>query len=247
MSKPELTVTVILCSNNGEKTIALALDSVVSQSLAQSQYEIIVVDDGSTDGTSQVASTYAASHPHFRCIRSKTNQGLVAACNLGLESSSGKYVIRLDDDDQFDSAILDEMVRPLEDDETDLVYSDRYEVMIESGIERYIGLDEFNVFQMTAAGVMMRRCILVELGGYRPLFWEEYDLYMRYAEKSGRPFHRIAKPLYRYNRRPGSLTMTATNENRRKGWQELRDLWGSEALDRYGWDPSEISRELGII
>ena len=239
MPKLEPIITVILCSNNGEETIAKALDSVVSQSMDQAQYEVLVVDDGSTDGTSRVAATYAARHPNIHCIRTETNQGLVAACNLGLGSSSRKYVIRLDDDDQFDSAILDEMVGPLDDDETDLVYSDRYEVMIESGVERYIGLDEFNVFQMTAAGVMMRRDIVEELGGYRPLFWEEYDLYMRYAEISGRPFHRIAKPLYRYNRRPGSLTMTATDENRQKGWRELEQLWGLEALTRFGWDQSE--------
>jgi len=241
MPTPEQpTITVILCSNNGEKTIAQALDSVVGQSLDQSQYEVIVVDDGSTDGTSQVALQYAADKPNYQCIRTEANQGLVAACNLGLASALGKYVIRLDDDDEFDAAILNEMVQPLEVDETDLVYSDRCEVMLDSGVEKYVSLEAFNVFQMTAAGVMMRRRILEELGGYRPLFWEEYDLYMRYAEKSGRPFLRVAKSLYRYNRRPGSLTMTATNENRRKGWEELRNLWGTEALDRFGWDPSEI-------
>lgn len=240
MAKPDPTITVILCSNNGRETIAQALDSVARQTLDQSQYEVIVVDDGSTDGTSQVASQYASNHQNYQCIRTETNQGLVAACNLGLASASGKYVIRLDDDDEFEPEILGEMVHPLNLDETDLVYSDRCEAMLDSGVKHYISLKTFNVFQMTAAGVMMRRRILEELGGYRPLFWEEYDLYMRYAEKSGRPFLHIAKSLYRYNRRPGSLTMTATNENRRQGWQELQDLWGTEALDRFGWDPSEI-------
>ena len=189
-------VSVILCCYNGEATVGKALDSALAQTMSPSHYEVIVVDDGSTDDTPRIVSSYVERYPNLHYVQSKVNCGLCRACNLGLEMAKGKYVIRLDDDDTFDTSILDSMVAPLDEDRTDLVYSDRYEVMVSTGQVKYIGLDEFNLFRLIAAGVMMRRDLLRELGGYRPLFWEEYDLYLRYALRSGKSFYRIPQALY---------------------------------------------------
>ena len=231
---------MIVCCYNGEATVAAALESAFSQSIPSSDYEVILIDDGSTDDTATVAGRYLERHPNLHYVRSNENLGLAAACNLGLETAQGRYVIRLDDDDAFESGILEAMVMPLEEDRADLVYSDRLELIVSSGQSEYISLAGSSLFQMTAAGVMMRRDLLTELGGYRPLFWEEYDLYIRYAQNSRRRFFHIPQALYVYNRRPGSLTMTRSGESVRLGWQELKSEWGEETLREFGWDPTVL-------
>ena len=230
-------VTILVCCFNGADRLPAALDSALGQSLSQDQFGVLVVDDGSTDATPTVIEEYMESYPNLRGVRNQENLGLVAACNRGLTEIQTDYIIRLDHDDTFDPAILDSMMPPLNEDLSDLVYSDRYEALIDEDSVEYISLDNFNLFKMTAAGVLMRRNFLLDLGGYREFFWEEYDLYLRYARKSGRPFYRIPQALYRYTRRPGSLTMTASSDNMRRGWEELLENWGEETLRGYGWDP----------
>lgn len=234
-------VSVLICSYNGSGRIANALESALDQSLDSSLYELVVVDDGSTDQTSETVGAYTDLHSHINVIRSEQNLGLPSACNLALKEAVGDYIIRLDDDDRFDKEILEIMIHPLEQNVTDLVYSDRYEVDLASGESAYVSLEQFSIFKLTAAGVMMRRAFLDEIGGYRPIFWEEYDLFIRYQQLSNRSFHRVPRPLYTYNRRRGSLTMSRSGDTERQGWRELEALWGSDALLRLGAEPLNMS------
>ena len=234
-------ISVLICSYNGSARIGNVLESALTQSLDSVQFEIVVVDDGSTDQTLKTVAAYSSRHSNIKTVRSETNVGLPSACNLGLNEAKGDYIIRLDDDDRFDGDILKELMQPLEADLTDLVYSDRYEVDLVSGAATYVSLDRFSVFKLTAAGVMMRRSIVNEIGGYRPIFWEEYDLFIRYQQLSNRGFHRVPSPLYTYNRRQGSLTMSRSDDSERQGWKELEALWGTDALLRLGADPSNLT------
>src|SRR5437867_1745044 len=83
-----------------------------------------------------------------------------------------------------------------------LVDSDRLKFLDASGETRYVRLGEFSVFKLIACGTMFLTDRLREIGGYRRLFWEEYDLYMRYLlDTNKRPFC-IPEALYRYRIRP---------------------------------------------
>ena len=114
-------VSVVVCSYNSADTLGDALDSALSQSFDSSQYEVILVDDGSTDRTAELAKVCRDRHPNFRYLRSGENRGLVAACNYGLEATQGAYFVRLDADDTFDKDILSAFVEPLQGNVTDLV------------------------------------------------------------------------------------------------------------------------------
>ena len=70
------------------------------------------------------------------------------------------------------------------------------------------------------------------VGGYRPLFWEEYDLFLRLRALG--PFLHLPRPLYRYRRHEGS--MTADPERRRAGWRELLAAWDLASLRAAGRD-----------
>jgi glycosyltransferase involved in cell wall biosynthesis len=224
---------VVICSYNSAHTLGAALSSAFAQEPPSQDYEVILVDDGSTDFTPSLAEEYAENYANFRYLRHEVNQGLVPACNLGLEAAEGRYFIRLDADDTFHCDILSCCTGPLELDETDLVYSDRYDVTPATGQCELVRIETFNLFNMLAAGSMFRTDMLRELGGYRDLFWEEYDLYLRYVQHSPKPPVRIPRPLYSYTRHPSS--MTADTARVHDGWEELEGLWGEQYLRKFGW------------
>lgn len=74
----------------------MCLESIVQQHL--SDYEVIMVDDGSTDGSGAICDEYATKYPQFRVVR-KENGGVAAARNLGIKEAKGEYIMFLDSDD----------------------------------------------------------------------------------------------------------------------------------------------------
>jgi glycosyltransferase involved in cell wall biosynthesis/peptidoglycan/xylan/chitin deacetylase (PgdA/CDA1 family)/SAM-dependent methyltransferase len=87
-------ISVIIPSYNHAHFLTEAIESILSQTY--SHYEIVVVDDGSTDNTAEVAGRY----PGVRCVR-QDNRGLAAARNTGIRKSSGDYLVFLDADDRL--------------------------------------------------------------------------------------------------------------------------------------------------
>ena len=90
-------VSAIICTHNRANYLSRALDSLVCQSLPVDQYEILVVDNASTDGTASLVREYQARYPHLRYLR-EDNLGLSIARNLGWQEAQGDYVAFLDDD-----------------------------------------------------------------------------------------------------------------------------------------------------
>lgn len=90
------TVSVIIPTYNRRNLVELALVSVVQQTYQD--YEIIVVDDGSTDGT---ASWVGLHYPQVRLIQRQENQGVAAARNIGVCEARGRFIAFLDSDDQW--------------------------------------------------------------------------------------------------------------------------------------------------
>jgi len=82
---------------NAEKTIALSIDSVISQTY--DSWELIVVDDASSDTTAQIVCTLATSDSRIRLLTNKRNKGVANARNLGVKHAYGEWVAFLDSDD----------------------------------------------------------------------------------------------------------------------------------------------------
>jgi len=103
----EPTVSVILPVFNGEASIGRAVRSVLAQTI--SDLELVVVDDGSTDRTSEVVSGY--SEPRLKPIILERNSGAAAARNVGVSRARGEYIAFLDSDDEW---LADKLERQLE-------------------------------------------------------------------------------------------------------------------------------------
>ncbi len=94
-------ISVIIPAYNAQETLVRALDSVRNQT-GPFQFEVFVIDDGSTDHTAEVAQQYAAQHLEFNLnILQQLNQGVSAARNAGIKRSSGEYIALLDADDEW--------------------------------------------------------------------------------------------------------------------------------------------------
>lgn len=231
-------VSVILCCYNDGKFVRDALESLYRQTLPSDRYEVVFIDDGSSDVTEKIASEYKL-RANFRYYKNRCNIGLVRSCNNALSVALGDYIIRLDADDILAPTILEDMQQPLDLGTTDFVFCDREEVEVDTGETRYIKVGDFDVFRLIAIGTMMRRKLMLDIGGYRDLFWEEYDFYLRYLRHSAKPPYYIPRPLVRYTIRPGA--MTADQVKVREGWIEFKKVWSAEEVSPFGVMPEQAN------
>lgn len=92
-------LSVIICTYNRDQHIRRALESLVRQDCDSSSYEIIVVDNNSTDRTAEIIKRFKEEHPTYNIVLTEEKrQGLSYARNKGLAMASGKYVSYIDDD-----------------------------------------------------------------------------------------------------------------------------------------------------
>ncbi len=110
-SGQEPVVTVLMAVYNGETFVESAIESVLDQTF--SEFEFLVVDDGSTDDTPEILD--GIDDPRLRVVRQE-NQGQAAALNHGLRQARGEYIARIDDDDIAYQERLERQVAVLEGD-----------------------------------------------------------------------------------------------------------------------------------
>lgn len=93
-------VSVIIPVYNAEEYLGNCIESLLSQTILKQDMEIIIVDDGSTDGSAEVYSRYTEKYPNIIAVKQE-NQGVSAARNHGIQKARGKYIMFLDSDDTY--------------------------------------------------------------------------------------------------------------------------------------------------
>lgn len=222
-SKPaagEAVVSVVIAAYNAERHIAETCQSVLRQTYPA--LEIIVVDDGSTDGTARIVSGLATSDPRIRLI-CQENQGVAASRNRAIDAATGEYIAPLDADDLWTTDKIARQVRRLEDAGPDgaMVYcwwawiDHSGSVLDRSPRWRVEGhvlerLVEMN-FTGSASVPLYRRSHVRELGGYKTTLrddgaqgCEDWDLALRIAERYTVAV--VPATLVGYRRHPNSMS-----------------------------------------
>jgi len=115
-----LKLSVIVPVYNVSRYLAKCLDSLLCQDMSSEEYEIIVVNDGSTDDSGDIAASYAERYPCIKLIN-QDNQGLSGARNAGLGVASGKYVQFVDSDDYLEFNVIGGLVLKMETDRLDVL------------------------------------------------------------------------------------------------------------------------------
>lgn len=122
----EIDVSFVIPVYNAGKYLSKCLDSIISQD-TKFKYEVICVNDGSTDGSAEVLADYSARYPHLR-ILTQNNQGISLARNHGIEVARGKYVGFIDNDDCVTSDYVESIMQVAIANNADLVQTDYDEI-----------------------------------------------------------------------------------------------------------------------
>ena len=189
-----MTVSVIITCYNYGRFLERAIRSVLDQDIDKSQYEIIVVNDNSSDETSAVMKEYSN---RIKQIHNKNQSGISASRNAGIRKARGRYILNLDADDYLDNHILSVQCLFLNNNpEYGAVSCDYFTVdKFENHIDRIDGWEN-----PIACGIMFRKDFLVRIGLYNEdiKIWEEKDLRKRF-EKDFKIYN-LKIPLYRYRK-----------------------------------------------
>ncbi|MCE9609825.1 MAG: glycosyltransferase [Chthoniobacter sp.] len=203
-------VSIVLPVYNGSTYLRQSLESCLTQTFTQ--WELIAVDDCSTDETPQILAEYAARDPRIRTIRNSENRKLPESLNIGFTESKGGYLTWTSDDNLYLPDALAEMVSYLDGNKSvDIVYADYSFIDAQGEIRAKIRVDDaVTLAYRNCVGVcfLYRRVVHEKLGGYDTSLFlvEDYDFFLRaFAEFRLEPLHRN---LYLARQHGGSLSTT---------------------------------------
>ncbi|MBP7508760.1 MAG: glycosyltransferase [Prolixibacteraceae bacterium] len=198
-------ISVIIPTFNRGKIILDAINSVLNQTYKK--YELIVVDDGSTDNTFEVLNNLIANGSIT--FLKQTNKGPAAARNAGVMISKGEYIAFLDSDDLWLPVYLEIMLNSLSQapKRVGIVYSNCYnfnpdtkEIFVrypsrtlhEGNLEKRFLFRRQHVYH---GAMMIRKSVFLEIGGYDEYFRRIEDREFNYRVSKICEFHAIKKPL----------------------------------------------------
>lgn len=213
-----MKVSIVIPVFNAEKTIGRTLDTLLSQTMTD--FEVIMVDDCSTDKSSEVCQHYSKSDSRFHYVRQSENMGPAAARNTGMDRMQGDYVTFIDSDDTVENNYLEVLFDAAKKSNADIVWCGFQYIYIETGQVQKVtyghnGLlgqkDFFLCFLDDCPGVgsMWNKCYKTEFVRLHNLrideervYGEDWDFNMSACLADARVFA-IDDTLYNYFKYPG--------------------------------------------
>lgn len=202
-----MRISVIMGAFNVEKTIARAIDSILSQTC--SDWVFIICDDGSSDHTWEIVSTYKTNYPEkIILIKNEQNKGLTYSLNKCLQYVETEYVARMDADDISLPNRLEEEIRFLDSHPEYAFVGCAVERFDENGAWMKCQVEErpqkdifYNSSGFAHPTIMIRKSALEKVNNYREKWYtnrcEDYDLWMR-LYSAGYKGYNINKQLFMY-------------------------------------------------
>lgn len=251
-------ISVVLPVYNGAETLARAIASIQAQ--AHRDWELLVVDDGSEDGSAAITATFAETDPRIQLLR-RPHRGLVSALNTGCAAARGEFIARMDADD---ASHPDRFMRQLDWFSlhpqgglcgTHVAMAGN---AVGSGRRRYetwlnhlVTHEEIvrNLFvecPIAHPTFMMRRGAYVLVGGYRDFEGpEDYELVLR-CWQAGYTLGNVPEVLLDWHEQPGRLSMCSPRYDEaafrrfKRHWLMESRISGGRAL--YQWGAGEVGK-----
>jgi glycosyltransferase involved in cell wall biosynthesis len=251
-------VSVVMAVHNGCPFLGESIESILNQSF--DDFEFLVIDDGSTDETSQILHKYAIADHRVR-IYTQQNLGHAPSLNRGWRLARGELIARMDADDLAKPERIKRQVEFLKFHPEVVVLGTSFEFINRDGKRRLpmsLPSQDFDIKKTLPYGnclahptIMMRKSTLIEMGGYRStfLYAEDYDLWLRIAER-----HALANlddPLLGYRIHPGQISLRHIRQQAvsalavRLAAQSPKDL-GRDPFDQAKSVTEESLYKLGV-
>lgn len=254
-------ISVLLPVYNAEKFLAETLDSILRQTYVH--FEILAVNDGSTDGSLAILKTYAKRDSRIIVV-DKKNEGIVKTLNLAAEMASGEFLARMDADDVSLPRRFELQLEAFRDHKKAVLVAGGFDVMDDDGEFLYheavptkdsdLRLAMYTRNPIAHGSVMFKNEVFKDLGGYSgdcgPT--EDYELWSRMIKKGD--FVALPGTVFRWRVNPGGITQTKAasmesymNHNLEKYWQQTPpSLATSSYLRKHGAYYFETFKQYGI-
>lgn len=229
-------ISLIIPVYNVEPYLARCIDSCLNQDIQHDKYEIILVNDGSTDNSLQIIKEYKAKYPFIKVINQE-NQGLSDAKNNGLDIATGKYIWFIDSDDHIAVNCLGTLVKMMDEKNLDaLKICPIMDILVKSKFENTFPADfsdknisdvydgesfitDSGLFDVAAWGIIFNRDFWQKnkFRFHTRLYGEDSQLIPYAVSKSNRIAALLDCNAYNYINRPNSLVCSPMNIFKIKG------------------------------
>lgn len=223
-------LSIIVPVYNVEKYLSKCLDSLLQQDIPHSEYEIIVVNDGSTDGSLSIAEDYARKNENIILI-SQENKGLSGARNTGIDNARGKYLMFVDSDDYLEMNSLGDIIDFSYKNDLDVLRFE-YKKVYEDGsclYDKKLDIESYHIkpavlFLTQDLGILCYVCLYLfktEILKSNNLYFKD-EIYFEDVEWLPRVLLSVGnigyvdKIVYNYLQRKGSITLSQTLDKKRK-------------------------------
>lgn len=208
-----MDLSIVVTAYNYERYIAECLSSCLEQENHSLDYEVIVIDDGSSDATSDIIINNFGSRVNLYAMQ---NGGIERAANFGFEVAKGRYITRVDADDTLMPNYLECVEKALSISKADVYYFDYQCINSESLLIREIRLPEFNIEEVCArgdflaSGTLYSASAIKRMGGYDTTYrnsgLENFDLIIRLLNNECTFLH-TPKIAFRYRRHGSNMSL----------------------------------------
>lgn len=223
------TISVALPVYNGERYLAEAIDSILAQTFID--FELIIIDDGSTDASQGILRDYEKRDDRIRLIF-RENRGLVVTLNEIIDLARGKWIARMDQDDIALSQRFEKQLRWLEKTGADICGSWVHRFgSIDSRIVKLRQTDDAIKMEMLFGSPFAHPAVIMKTNLVRQLRYDEewenaedYDLWVR-AAKNGWKMTNVPEVLMRYRVHPTQISSITANSQQQLTQQIQRRYW----------------------
>lgn len=199
-----MNITIGIPCYNSKEWIADAVESALSQTLP---CEVLVIDDGSTDGSAHIVDSYKT---HGVKVIHQVNKGLASARNSAIMNSTGDYLLFLDSDDMLEENAAERLLEIAKTTDADVVAPSFEEFGLNKAqvtLKPFPSIEDFKKGNHIGYCALIKKSALLEVGGYSPKMIKGYEDYHLWFDllKRGKRFVTTQEVLWRYRIRENSM------------------------------------------